>query len=88
MPRETMKKSKFESSNYCSQIGHDATGSEGSMKAEQEKRLFMRTFLRTAIGNASNSSSVVRKPVMSLIFFRKRPDGRLRVELTAGNDCA
>lgn len=40
--------------------------------------LSRRTFLRTAIGNASNSSSVVLKPVISFMFLRNLVEGRLR----------
>ena len=44
------------------------------------------TFLRTAIGKASNSSSVVPNPVMSFMFFLNRPaEGRLCDECGRSN---
>jgi hypothetical protein len=45
-----------------------------------------RTFLRTAIGKASNSSSVVPNPIISFMFLRNRPaDGRLLDECGRSN---
>jgi len=39
------------------------------LQTKQTKKKDTRTFLRTAIGKASNSSSVVVHPVISFIFF-------------------
>lgn len=52
--------------------------------------VFQRTFLRIAIGNASNSSSVVPNPVISFIFLRNRPRpiGKLRADSGRSKDPA
>jgi len=41
-----------------------------------------------AIGNESNSSSVIPKPVISFIFLRNRPVGKLRADSGRSKDWA
>jgi hypothetical protein len=55
---------------------------------EQQSRTVARTFLRTAMGKASNSSSVVPKPVMLFIFLWNRFEGKLREESGRSKDWA